>query len=349
MKFSLRLIIRIAVFVFTNLIFLVLLVSAGLSFMEWAMPQGDRQDAYIILFIIGAIAAYVLACGWYIALPIYHIIGQIGRLAIGDYSEAPKARRSDWLFRELICQLHTLGAELERSKRERMRLEDRQKEWMAGISHDLKTPLTYIKGYASMLRAPQYEWNPVEQSRFIAEIEQKACHMEALIGDLSLTFRLDEQSMPLQTTTRDLIEYVRRIVADVANDLRAMRHDLEFESLLDRAEMTFDSKLLQRALHNLLLNAVVHNPPGTRIRVTVLPGASLAIEISDNGRGMDEETVERLFQRYYRGTTTEDDSAGTGLGMAIARQIVAAHGGRIAVASRIGAGTSVTVRLPRAT
>lgn len=107
--------------------------------------------------------------------------------------------------------------------------------------------------------------------------------------------------------------------------------------------MRLDPKLFQRALRNLLVNSVIHNPKGTRIRVTVQKLTEVKITIEDNGKGMDEETVEQLFQKYYRRTSTDAISEGTGLGMAVAHQLISAHDGHIHVDSRVNEGTALHI------
>ncbi|MNZ97217.1 Non-motile and phage-resistance protein [compost metagenome] len=257
-----------------------------------------------------------------------------------------KLKRSYALFTELIVQLDTLAKELESSKKERSRLDTMQKEWIAGISHDLKTPLTYIKGYSSMLISPQYEWTSEEKIKFASEILQKADHMDELIGDLNLSFRLDGQKLPLKMVQNDLVEFVRRIVADTVNDPRTEGYNLSFEADMPSAEAMLDVKLLKRALENLLINAILHNPVGTNIQVSIIKGTFWNVKITDDGTGISQHDIGRLFNKYYRGTTTDSLSEGTGLGMAIAHQLVLAHGGIIDVTSQINEGTTITVSLP---
>ena len=104
--------------------------------------------------------------------------------------------------------------------------------------------------------------------------------------------------------------------------------------------------MLRRAFSNLLVNAVVHNPAGTAITVRINRDTHAVVQITDNGRGMDEQSVSHLFDRYYRGTPTDAPAGGTGLGMAIVKQIITAHQGTVNVRSKIGEGTSVVVQLP---
>jgi signal transduction histidine kinase len=108
--------------------------------------------------------------------------------------------------------------------------------------------------------------------------------------------------------------------------------DLQFPSSVQPLFCRLDPRWMSRAIENLLMNAFLHNPPGTKATVSVTgeerdEHSGITIEIKDNGRGMDDETVSRLFERYYRGSNTMAESADSGLGMAIARQIILAHGG----------------------
>ncbi|WP_173275601.1 sensor histidine kinase KdpD [Paenibacillus sp. NEAU-GSW1] len=355
MKANIRLISRLAVHFMISLVLLSLLISFSISVMESLWPkEGDAQDVAILSGIAGVFVLFFIAYGLYIGRPIFYIVGKINRLADGLYSDAKaspyrkggnKLKRPYRLYKELVEHLERLSETLEESKNERVRLDTMQKEWIAGISHDLKTPLTYIKGYSELLLAPQYDWSEEEKTRFLSEIQQKANHMEELIGDLNLSFRLEGQQFPVNLEKGDLVEYVRRVVADAANDPRAINHIVSFETDIAHIQSQMDVKLLQRALLNLMINAIVHNPSGTHLQVHIRKAAVVKIVIEDDGVGMNEETVARLFQKYYRGTTTERDSEGTGLGMAIANQIILAHNGHIEVKSVPQRGTIITISL----
>ncbi|WP_146812127.1 sensor histidine kinase, partial [Aneurinibacillus danicus] len=112
--------------------------------------------------------------------------------------------------------------------------------------------------------------------------------------------------------------------------------------------LAFDRGFLIRAFTNLIYNAVIHNPPETKIRVYIAEQAeAIDVIIEDDGQGIGEDEIEKLFTRYYRGTSTNERHQGSGLGMAIARQIIEAHGGDIEVTSRIGEGTRVRILFSR--
>ncbi|GEO27818.1 hypothetical protein AAC03nite_36030 [Alicyclobacillus acidoterrestris] len=252
------------------------------------------------------------------------------------------------MYREIFTNLQKLEWNLQETERKRADLERLRKEWTAGITHDLKTPLSVISGYANMLLSPDHTWEDGERDEFVRIIREKANHMEELIADLNIAFKLDTApDIPLNPERIDLVELLRRTVADAMNIPSQPTDTWEFHAPEKAVYIMADVKLLQRALLNVLTNAVLHNPSGTKIEVFLQTKLEHAeIKIRDNGAGMDEWTVLHLFDRYYRGTSTELPTIGTGLGMAIAKQLITSHGGTIHVRSSVGEGTSVLIRLP---
>lgn len=298
--------------------------------------------------------------------PVIHMMKWLQDLSQGNYREPvdrkgrPKSLDSDGklrpsfrIYREVITALKRLTKTLKQNEEKRKQLEKTREEWMAGVSHDLKTPLSSVKGYAELMSEEKYEWNREELKRYARVILEKAAYMEQLIEDLNLTFRLKNDALPLHRTRTDIVELVRREVIEVLNNPRSATYDIRFESDIPKYFHALDPKWFRRALSNLLMNAVVHNPPGTRIEVKVgvetkrdqRNQTRARIVICDDGVGMDEETKSRLFERYYRGTHTTQKGEGSGLGMAIAHQLILAHGGQVEIESDPGKGTSLTIRL----
>jgi signal transduction histidine kinase len=286
----------------------------------------------------------------------------LSALAEGDFAEpldrrgtpasrssAQGARKRPYrTYREVFDALDVLTAELRSTATERQRLEDARNEWIAGVSHDLRTPLTSIQGYADVL-ASDYEFDAAEVRRQASVIARQADHMDALLDDLNLSFRLRADALPLTRESVDLIELVRELAVELANDPRSEGREVVFVEPAGGGVLTaeVDSSMLRRSVMNILVNAAIHNPAGTTITTTLgRSGASAYLEIADDGVGMTAETRGRLFDRYYRGTSTGADVAGTGLGMAIAKQIIDAHGGAIDVSSASGQGTTVRLTLP---
>ncbi|MEK3782764.1 sensor histidine kinase [Paenibacillus sp. FSL R5-0810] len=316
------------------------------------------------LVVGGIFGASTLLCialfGWYFGGPLGFIMSWIHRLSQDIYkppanvskiyTRKGKLRMRFRLYREVLEHLQSLGSILQANEIERTQIEQAKQDWIAGISHDLKTPLTYIKGYSALLLNEQYEWSKEEAISFIREMDDKGKHMEELIQDLSLVTQLNraDGALPLQKTNQDLVEFTKRVVADISNNPQAGSYHLHFQADSPAIHVDFDSKFMQRILQNIMMNSVLHNPEHTDIYVQIADsGEHAVIRIKDNGVGMPAHTVEHLFHQYYRGTTTDSSSEGTGLGMAIVYKLVQAHDGTITVESEPSKGTTFTVLLPK--
>jgi signal transduction histidine kinase len=202
---------------------------------------------------------------------------------------------------------------------------------MTNITHDVKTPLASVKGYSEVLLDPKYDLSSEEQAKYAG----------TLMDDLKLTYQL--KSIPVQKKEENLIDIMREPIIHILNNPRYENTDLQFEAEEEQIPFSCDSLLLQRAVSNLIYNAIVHNPKDTEITVRVKQTEAITIEIQDNGQGIPQKELTKLFERYYRGTNTGELHKGSGLGMAIAKQIIEAHGGRITIDSTLHVGTKITI------
>ncbi|WP_052947966.1 sensor histidine kinase [Aneurinibacillus tyrosinisolvens] len=219
-----------------------------------------------------------------------------------------------------------------------------REEWITNLSHDLRTPLSSIKGYGEVLAEPDEAMPAEEREKYAGIIVGKADYMGALLDDLKITYQLKNELLPLKKQEGNIVELIRSVVIELLNNPRYEERDIEFETTAEYIPFLFDSVWLQRAFMNIIYNAIVHNPPGTKVRVSVRGnGEQITVEIEDDGKGIEEQELANVFERYYRGTNTEGQHEGSGLGMAIARQIITAHQGEITVKSEIGAGTKVVI------
>ncbi|MCQ6563234.1 HAMP domain-containing sensor histidine kinase [Paenibacillus mendelii] len=331
------------------------------------LPKQPILSEIIRLFIWMIALVLVLSIavsfwhGYRYGQPLILFAGWFERMGRGKYDEVltakdkrrvfrrnGKLRIRYRLYREVIQAFYQMAERLAHTEKERKRLEKAQEEWMSGISHDLRTPLATIQGYGYMLESAPDQWSQEELRVMGTMIREKGDYMLELITDFSLINQLKQDGLPMEVQQVNLDELVRVAVLKYVND--ATLADCHFIYEGEEAPITIQGNdtWLQRLLDNLLSNAVKHNPPG--ITVTVSAGMmndEAYIRISDNGNGMDEETKRNLFERYYRGTNTEESTAGSGLGMSIAKAIVEAHGGEIEVLSSLGSGTEITIRLPQ--
>ncbi|WP_442601979.1 sensor histidine kinase [Paenibacillus sp. KN14-4R] len=258
-----------------------------------------------------------------------------------------KLRMRYRLYKEVIDGFYDMAAKLETSEKERVRLEKTREEWMTGISHDLRTPLATIQGYGHLLESGQFTFTEKELKEMGSMIRGKGDYMVELLQDFSLTFQLKNNTVQMQESI-ELNEFVRRAVLRYVNDATIQQVDFIFEEYEDDLFVKANTHWFRRMLDNLIMNAVKHNPAGTQIIVrTEVEVSHAVIYVEDNGIGMDEETKRNLFERYYRGTNTEEGIDGAGLGMSIAKAIVDAHQGVIQVISGVGSGTKIILKFPR--
>ncbi|MFD1147181.1 sensor histidine kinase [Saccharothrix hoggarensis] len=237
--------------------------------------------------------------------------------------------------------LNAMLGQLESAFREREASEDRLRRFVADASHELRTPIATIRGYAELFRRGAAR-RPDDLDVAMRRIESEAERMGSLVDELLLLARLD-QGRPL---SRDPVELTDLAADAVADALTAWPdHPVE----LDHDEpvtVAGDRDRLRQVLGNLLANVARHTPPGTTARVSVrAEGDHAVIAVSDDGPGLTEEECSHVFERFYRAPTARADHGGAGLGLSIVAAVAAAHGGRATVASTPGRGTTVAITL----
>nr|WP_314460437.1 HAMP domain-containing sensor histidine kinase [uncultured Clostridium sp.] len=249
-------------------------------------------------------------------------------------------------YKDIYDSLNALDTEIKASDRLRRQTEKMQEEWIANITHDLKTPLSPIKGYAELLQENGTKGEE-QCKRYAQVILKNSAYMEALINDLKLTYQLDNGMIPLKRQEQNFIRFLKELVIDILNNPEYEYRTISFETSVETILFSFDPILLTRVFQNIILNAFVHGGENTAVALQVsVSDNMLQIIVSDNGKGMSAEEILSLFQRYYRGTNTEHRSDGTGLGLAIAKSIVELHGGIITVSSTPDTGSSFQIQFP---
>lgn len=218
-----------------------------------------------------------------------------------------------------------------------------QDEFFASVSHDLRGPLTPIRGYAELLRDAGGD---PERVRAAADaIARNAERLDRLIGDLLTVARARTGDFTIEPQPVDLGAIAADAVADAA---QAAGREVRLDAPAGPVVVDGDAGRLRQLLDNLLSNALKYSPDGGAVDVALRPdGPIVVLTVADRGIGVDPADLERLFGHYARAASAlERGIPGTGLGLTICRAIAGAHEGTIHVASRRGAGTTVTVRLP---
>lgn len=249
-------------------------------------------------------------------------------------------KRKYRMYDDVDQSLIALANSLEANEWKLKKTEQLREDWVTGLSHDLKTPLSSIYGYSVMLGS-DHEWTSEEVQKFALVMQEKAGYMDDLINDLTYTYQLKSDGVVLEKERVELGGYVRGYVE--RNSLEELHIQKQRESIY----VSIDLKRFGRVLDNVIGNAVKHNPVQTPIHMNVISDANeVLLQVRDEGVGMSADVLENLFDRYYRGTNTTADGSGTGLGMTIAKQLVEAHGGRIQADSN-HEGTTITISLLR--
>ncbi len=232
-------------------------------------------------------------------------------------------------------------------------LERQKDDFLASVAHDLRNPLTSIKGYADLLRRQIVRADLPNAERVLAglgQIETSGARMAALIDAvMDLTQLHMGRPLELRRQPTDLVALVRSAVAEQQQLAGGRRISLKARSATLIG--AWDPARLERVVQNLLSNAIKYSPDGGEVRVTVgqatdSAGAWAVLAVRDRGLGIPPADLPHLFERFHRGGNVVGRIAGTGIGLVSARQIVEQHGGTIAVQSELGKGSTFTIRLP---
>ncbi|PEY70794.1 sensor histidine kinase [Bacillus thuringiensis] len=333
-------------------------------------PDDEIEDVFTKKFLIGCglilliVFVYLVILSiWYgnkFGKPLLHAMRWLKNIAGGKYEEpiskkgkpvrfrrSGKEKWSFRLFRDVTSSLEHLSITLKKNDAMRQVLQQTREEWITGLTHDLKTPLSSIYGYALLLESNQYNWTDRDIQQFGSVMKEKSQYMTTLIDDLSLTYQLKNNSLPAQHVNVEINQFVQKVLLQFINNPTLQNQNIEFVPSSNKIQYFIEEKWFQRIIENLLVNAVKHNNETTTVIVKLSQNAnSFTLSISDDGKGMDEKTKELLFERYYRGTNTEESNIGTGLGLAITKQLVHAHNGTISVDSALGNGTTIILVFP---
>jgi signal transduction histidine kinase len=231
--------------------------------------------------------------------------------------------------------------------RERL-LEQQKDDFLSAAAHDLKTPLTIIHGLVQLLerRVSRGEIDPDTVAEHLSRILRTTTKMSGMINSLLDLTRL-QVDKPLELDLRpvDLVELVRQITAEQQNQSR--RHRVVFKTESEQIVGRWDQGRLERAIANLVTNAIRYSPHGGDVIVTLQEqGSDAVISIEDSGLGIPSGDLPHIFDRFYRGSNVQSRIDGAGIGLAGVRQVVDQHGGTIEVDTQEGKGSTFTVRLP---
>lgn len=229
---------------------------------------------------------------------------------------------------------------------EHVKLDDMQKEFVADVSHELKTPITSIMGYADTLLEGEYDKET--QDKFLNVIASEARRMARLVTDLLTLSRYDNNKNKVRKVSFDLGELVKKCQDKLAIEIKKKNHTVNSFVTADVPPVYADKDDIERVILNILTNSIKYTPEGGEIKIYVgFVYNDAYIKIFDNGIGIPEEDLSRIFERFYRVDKARTrEMGGTGLGLSIAKEILDKNGGSIDIKSTVGEGTEVVIRIP---
>jgi len=228
------------------------------------------------------------------------------------------------------------------------KLENIRRDFVSNVSHEIKTPITAIKGFVETLRDGAVT-NPEDAERFLGIIEKHVDRLEAIIEDLLNLSKIEQES------EKEGIALVKSRISEIlqsavqACQVRAANKEINIEiTCAESMVAKVDPSLIEQAVVNLLDNAIKYSDDGGVVRVEAAQGeGEVIIAVQDQGCGIDKKHLPRLFERFYRVDKARSRQlGGTGLGLAIVKHIVQAHGGKVSVESTLGKGSTFTIHLP---
>ena len=316
------------------------------------MPLTDVDDTMSRLITVEVIATLLIAAvlaavtWWVIRLgirPIKQMTHTATEIAAGDMSQRVPDMAPSTEAGELGMALNHMLASLEQAFAARAASQDRLRRFVADASHELRTPVATIRGYAELYRIGGLD-EPAELDEAMRRTEQEAIRMARLVDDLLTLAKFDE-GRPLERRPVDL----SALAADAARDAHAIDPDRPISTALTGpVVVSGDEDRPRQVIANIVGNALVHTPRDVAVEIGVATmDGEARLTVTDHGPGMSADVAAQVTERFYRADPARARvRGGSGLGMAIADSAVASHGGAIHVDSAVGGGTTVTVTLP---
>ncbi|MEC1524768.1 HAMP domain-containing sensor histidine kinase [Neobacillus niacini] len=266
----------------------------------------------------------------------------------GNLEHSISAARNDEIG-QLTQAFEEMRIQLKESHEIQKQYEDNRKELIAHISHDLKTPITSIKGYVEGIRDGVAD-TPEKKARYIQTIYTKAVDMDHLIDELFLFSKLDLGKVPFEFERIDIKDYLTDYFEELSFDLRKQHVELHFQfAPLGHYQVVADREKFKRVLANIINNSLKYMDKDKKELIISIDSTDEDVEISiaDNGPGIPEDSIPFIFNQFYRAEQSRNKlTGGSGLGLSIAKMIIEEHNGMIRLESTLTVGTKITIILP---
>ena len=305
-----------------------------------------RQYISNLMILISLVVPVIVIC---LVLWIYHsIVTPIHMLQVatqniknGNLDFEVEVHNKDEIG-ELCEDFEEMRIRLKDNAEEKLRSEQQSKELISNISHDLKTPITAIKGYVEGLIDGVAD-TPEKQNKYLQTVYSKAIDMDHLINELSFYSKIDTNKIPYTFSRLNVVGYFEDCAEDLSRELEDEHIGFSYQNYVDDSvQMIADAEQIKRVINNIVGNSKKYSDKAdTKIHMTIKDvGDFVQVEIEDNGKGIAAKDLPYIFDRFYRTDASRNSSkGGSGIGLSIVKKIMEDHGGKIWVTSKEGIGT----------
>lgn len=355
MKLKTRLAIAFLTFSLLPIVFVGMVISMGQLFVLHQFNRfGPEVRAVMIQMLVTGVMILIFVCAaltlWVyrsVLRPLSKLQEATRKIRDGNLDFTLEVEEDDEIG-ELCQDFEEMRIRLKENAEEKIQYDIENKELISNISHDLKTPITAIKGYVEGIMDGVAS-SPEKLDKYIRTIYNKANDMDRLIDELTFYSKIDTNKIPYEFNKINVNSYFGDCVEEVGLDMDSRNIELGYFSYVsDDVVVIADAEQMKRVINNIISNSVKYmdKPKGIiNIRIKDV-GDFIQIEIEDNGRGIAAKDLPCIFDRFYRTDSSRNSSqGGSGIGLSIVRKIVEDHGGRIWATSKEGMGTEMHIVL----
>ena len=310
--------------------------------LDEAMVRHNAPETFVWTILMALVGCGIDALRRHMTVdrPLSQIIIALERIGKGDFEHRLDVTHRDFSqlgFRDICEGINRLAGELEG-------VETMKTDFIANVSHELKTPLAAVRNYATLLREPDLPES--QRQEYVGAIKDITTHLAEMVSNILKLNKLENQQIFPEVRQFELGEQIARCLLNFENAWEEKELELSCD-IADEVMVEADPELLELVWNNLFSNAVKFTPQGGRIGVTLtVDGGWAVVSVTDTGCGMTPETGRHIFEKFYQGDTAHA-TRGNGLGLALVKRVVDITGGAITVSSRLGQGSTFTVRLGR--
>ena len=299
-------------------------------------------DMAAVIIVILVVTAAILMLWIYagISVPLNKLRNATHKIAEGNLNFIMEVTGEDEIS-DLCRDFEEMRKRLLESTEQKLEYDQESKELISNISHDLKTPLTAIKGYVEGIMDGVAD-TPEKMDRYIRTIYNKTNDMDRLINELTFYSKIDANRIPYTFNKINVKNYFEDCVEEMGIELESKGFAFSYKNEVDDSvEVIADAEQIKRVINNIVSNSVKYmdkSDPRIDIRVKDV-GDFVQIEIEDNGRGIGTKELPNIFERFYRADASRHSAGGSGIGLSIVKKIIEDHGGKIWASSTLGKGT----------